>query len=237
MSERHVRKFLDASTAHIKYKTTLWLDEQSEIACNYQGGPGSELPAIHIGKHSYGWFFFAEEESSDDLPADIRALMVEARKRDCEYVMLDQDAEQIEGLQTYDWDKEIEEESTPKPEFDPAPYEKAASDAGFIIAENHVVNVGFYWRPDDGLSFSPSKVFPTAAEAWRHCCEVNDLISSGPDVLGKLSDELNAWCDANGLPHLSADELLAELINDSQTQFLMDFITRWDAAVEAERSK
>ncbi len=165
-----IRRFLDGCTNHVSLQTASWLDEQGELAANYQPGADVEHPAIHIGKHVYGWFFYADEEPSEDWPEDIRRLMIEARKHGCEYVMLDADGPEIEALPTYDWDT-----STTGPEFDPAPYRAAGEAAGFIVVENHVVNVGFYWRPDDCLPFTPVDVFPTAGEAWRNCCEVNDL--------------------------------------------------------------
>lgn len=56
------------------------------------------------------------------------------------------------------------------------------------------------------------------------------------DELARLSDKLNAYCDANGLPHESADELLSRLYceeprREELCQWLRDFIEEWEAVV------
>jgi len=61
-------------------------------------------------------------------------------------------------------------------------YEAIAIAAGYRVAENKVANVGFYWRPNDDLNFSPAAVFPTEPEAWRHCCEINRLSQMAPQA-------------------------------------------------------
>ncbi len=53
------------------------------------------------------------------------------------------------------------------------------------------------------------------------------------NTLKELSDKLNAYCDANGLEHLSADELLCEQYaieprNEIHIAFLKTFIEEWD---------
>lgn len=58
--------------------------------------------------------------------------------------------------------------------------------------------------------------------------------------LSKLSDELNAFEEAYGLPHESADDVLCELFEDPpadrseltllQIEYLKNFIKRWDYA-------
>jgi hypothetical protein len=55
--------------------------------------------------------------------------------------------------------------------------------------------------------------------------------------LNELTDKLNAYCDANGLEHLSADELLFEQFdieprNEEHIAFLEAFIEEWEG-VEA----
>jgi hypothetical protein len=47
--------------------------------------------------------------------------------------------------------------------------------------------------------------------------------------LKDLTAKLNAYCDANGLPHESADELaLADGITDDQRRWLNAFIDEWN---------
>jgi hypothetical protein len=53
-------------------------------------------------------------------------------------------------------------------------------------------------------------------------------------TLEDLSYKLNAYCDANGLEHLSADDLLCEQYsieprNEKHIAFLKAFIEEWDA--------
>jgi hypothetical protein len=59
-------------------------------------------------------------------------------------------------------------------------------------------------------------------------------MSDPEQMLESLSDKLNAYCDANGLEHLSADELLCEQYsieprNKEHIAFLEAFIEEWDA--------
>jgi hypothetical protein len=53
-------------------------------------------------------------------------------------------------------------------------------------------------------------------------------------MLENLSDKLNAYCDAHGLEHLSADDLLCrqysiEPRNEKHIAFLKALIEEWDA--------
>ena len=51
--------------------------------------------------------------------------------------------------------------------------------------------------------------------------------------LTDLSDKLNAYCDANGLPHESADELAhRDDITDEQRLWLNAFIDEWDGVAD-----
>jgi hypothetical protein len=49
-----------------------------------------------------------------------------------------------------------------------------------------------------------------------------------------LIEEYQAWCRAQGLPDMSADELVLEdeIMTAEQRAWLMDFIHRWKAAAE-----
>lgn len=99
------RKFLDASTAHVSEESAKWLDEQGRLAAAVNTDD-DEHPVIQIGRLTTGWFFYADPEDapfSDPIPADVVALMREARKRGCHYVLLDRDAPAIDGLPVYEW--------------------------------------------------------------------------------------------------------------------------------------
>jgi hypothetical protein len=52
--------------------------------------------------------------------------------------------------------------------------------------------------------------------------------------INALCEELNAWCDANGLPHESADALLYHpAMTDERCRWLLTYIVRWDDAMES----
>lgn len=54
--------------------------------------------------------------------------------------------------------------------------------------------------------------------------------------LDLLTDELNAWYDANGLEHESADDATYnENLTAEQREYLYDFIDRWETAARRER--
>ena len=95
------RTFLYLSTAHVSEATANWLDAQGEAAANYQAGP--DMPEIHIAKHVYGWFFYADEPPDEAWPADLRAVMAYVRQQGCEYVNMDRDADTIDALPVHDW--------------------------------------------------------------------------------------------------------------------------------------
>ena len=66
-----------------------------------------------------------------------------------------------------------------------------------------------------------------ALENFNRDCEAIQ-----PDTISSLCDELNAYCDKNGLPHESADELLVTetvQMSDRHQAYLQSFIERWDA--------
>lgn len=50
------------------------------------------------------------------------------------------------------------------------------------------------------------------------------------DTLASLCEELNAWYDTQGLPHLCAFEMLHEDISPAQFAWLQAFNVRWEAA-------
>lgn len=49
------------------------------------------------------------------------------------------------------------------------------------------------------------------------------------DTEAGLCDELAAWCKTQGLPLMSADELILQGLTEAQREYLSDFILRWDA--------
>jgi hypothetical protein len=52
----------------------------------------------------------------------------------------------------------------------------------------------------------------------------------------RLCNELRAYCEANGLPFKSADDLVWEDgVSDEARAWLNDFITRWETEVEGKQ--
>lgn len=53
--------------------------------------------------------------------------------------------------------------------------------------------------------------------------------------INALSFIFSEWCNENGLPHMSADELLATVVKSQEYRdFLKSFITVWDYATDLE---
>ena len=52
------------------------------------------------------------------------------------------------------------------------------------------------------------------------------------DSLFGLCDEYAAWCEAQGLPCIDAQEHLASIDDPAQRMWLSDFACRWEAAEE-----
>lgn len=46
---------------------------------------------------------------------------------------------------------------------------------------------------------------------------------------GRLTTELEAYCAAQSIPYLSADELIHEELTPEQRRWVSDFILRWEA--------
>ena len=84
-----VRRFLDASSGHLLPETWAWLDEQTtdEVVRD----PRNRSAEILGGRTRHGWFIWASEAPDASVPADLVAVMRFARKRGCDYVLLDCD--------------------------------------------------------------------------------------------------------------------------------------------------
>lgn len=61
------------------------------------------------------------------------------------------------------------------------------------------------------------------------------MTCSTTDTVELLTDELRAFCDKEGLPQDSADDLLTNpAITEPQRQWLTNFCGRWDAMNQPE---
>jgi hypothetical protein len=90
-----IDKMLTLSTSHLTEKTVTWYLETNN----------SEL--VVFPKKDYGYFIFIGsdyvEELYKDIPNDLVEVIKFALKKDCAWLCLDRDAEQIEELDVYPW--------------------------------------------------------------------------------------------------------------------------------------
>lgn len=94
---------LDASTAHLP----------QEVCENLNGYDGVIAYALSTSNDHYGWLLHVPEnpdehasdydEDPDGVPAEVLTVQRYARGLGCDYVLLDRDAEQVNGLPTWDW--------------------------------------------------------------------------------------------------------------------------------------
>jgi len=87
-----ILKMLDLSTAHVSKETAQMLDDDrlSDFVVPYQKG-------------DFGWFIWVPPVEHEGVPADLRAVLAYARTQQCDWVMLDCDAETIDNLPSFDW--------------------------------------------------------------------------------------------------------------------------------------
>ena len=84
------RRFLDVSSGHLQPETRAWLDEQTTD--EQVRDPANRHAEILGGRTRHGWFIYASEAPHAPVPADLLAVMHYARKRGCDYALLDCDA-------------------------------------------------------------------------------------------------------------------------------------------------
>ncbi len=52
--------------------------------------------------------------------------------------------------------------------------------------------------------------------------------------LNRLCENYARWVEAQGLPHMSADELICEGVTQDQRLWLSSFIARWEVETKKE---
>lgn len=57
------------------------------------------------------------------------------------------------------------------------------------------------------------------------------------DPLVALCDEYRTWCEANGVPYISADEHTLESLAAPHREWILDFLRRWDEADRADSQR
>jgi len=85
------RSFLDVSNSHLSPETCEWLDAQ--LADNFlRASRAGVTGLIAGGKTRSGWFVYAPEEPTPELPADLARVCAYARTHGADYVLFDCDA-------------------------------------------------------------------------------------------------------------------------------------------------
>lgn len=92
-SDLEIEPMLTISTGHITKDTADAFDAK-------MGDDG--IPAF-FPKGDYGWFVFVPDQIEPECPADLASLLRFAKEKGCTWLVLDCDAEQVDGLPTYDW--------------------------------------------------------------------------------------------------------------------------------------
>jgi len=156
-----VRKFLDLSTAHLSPEARAWLSEAATMnhAAAYHGtGNGAAMGTL--GATLTGWFMHAPALPEDGgmdygMPEAMLPIIRFARSLNCDYVLFDADADEIEHLPTYDGDGDLINKDEP--------FERAATAAGW----RHGGDNGGFWF--DGNEF----------ESWKAAASADDAATYG----------------------------------------------------------
>jgi hypothetical protein len=85
-----IEKMLVASTANIRKSTADLLDTDTDA-----------MP-LSIVRPRVGWIVYAND-SPDTTPPELLVLLEEAKRFDCDWLMLDCDAEPLDGFPEFDW--------------------------------------------------------------------------------------------------------------------------------------
>jgi hypothetical protein len=98
-----IRKFLDISNAHVSKEARDWLNEQAAENHEDGGYPG----CWHVASHVFGWWLRAAEpdDAHEGFPESLLPVCAHAKAAGCDFILLDADAEVIDGLPVYDWEK------------------------------------------------------------------------------------------------------------------------------------
>ncbi|MPR06316.1 hypothetical protein [Microvirga tunisiensis] len=100
-----IKSFLDLSTEHVSKTTADWLDAQGRLAAAYRTD-ADPAPAFTIGGTPYGWFISLPAAGGDEgrgVPEDLRKVFDYARKQDVHFILFDQAADTVDGLDTFEW--------------------------------------------------------------------------------------------------------------------------------------
>lgn len=89
---QHLETCLTISTAHVSVETAMALNDD-------------KFGLIAYDKGDYGWWFFINDLPADmaPVPSDLRLLLERAQSLNCVWLCLDQAADCLDDLPTYEW--------------------------------------------------------------------------------------------------------------------------------------
>lgn len=98
-----IRQFIEISTSHVSEQTGEWLNAEGLIAADFHNN-ATIYAEVNMASTHFGWFLYCDEDvDALDCPDDLKAVMRWVRAQGLEYVLFDRDADQVEGLPTFDW--------------------------------------------------------------------------------------------------------------------------------------
>lgn len=100
MIEPEISKMLVLSTAHVDMPTRSLLDEWCR-GIDLVTRQGISVAPTLVGAHDYGWLIYCTE-TCEGLPDDLTACIEYARGLGCCYLLLDADADEVDGLTVYE---------------------------------------------------------------------------------------------------------------------------------------
>lgn len=89
-----IESLLVVSTANIKESTATLLNLAAER-------PTPDLPIVYA-KDEYGWFIYITGNGAA-VPPELDALLAEAQRQRCEWLLLDRDADPLPRFPVFDW--------------------------------------------------------------------------------------------------------------------------------------
>lgn len=98
VSPLRIRRHLVISTNHIRPSTADLLDHWALML--------PEARPLGVAEAGYGWFALADPLDGEELemvPPELRAAIDFARAQGCRWLLLDRDADCVDGLETFDW--------------------------------------------------------------------------------------------------------------------------------------
>lgn len=97
MANLETLKVVTISTGHVASATATMLDNIPLADWPCAGGPYAD----------YGWFVYAHDENCGEglqhIPDDLFAVMTWARQNGFSHILLDRDADRVDGLPFHDW--------------------------------------------------------------------------------------------------------------------------------------